>query len=324
MTQAEQIKEITEKLENGINDLFQSDKYRDYLNTMSKFHNYSFNNNLLISMQKPEATYVAGYDSWKKNFGRQVEKGEKAIKIIAPAPYKKIVERPVLKKDGTPVLKSDGKPLMEKAEKIMPGYRVTSVFDISQTTGPEIPKICKTLNASVEGFSELQDAISHYSAVPIEFTRIDGPANGYYNNETKVITVKEGMSEAQTVKTSIHEVAHSLLHDKDTGLEEAVDLRTKEVEAESVAYTVCKHYGIDTSDYSFGYIAGWSSGKDIKELKASLETIRQTANDMICGIDKYLDEMSLDRSKDIDRDAQNAGIRSNMDVYMNFFSEISR
>ena len=299
MAQSEQIKEITDRLEKGLEALFQSDNYRDYLNTMSKFHNYSFNNNLLIAMQRPDATYVAGYQSWQKNFGRQVEKGEKAIKIIAPSPYKKIEETPILDKNGNQMLGLDGKPMTEKIEHIMPGFRVTSVFDVSQTSGAELPDICKQLDGSVIGYKDLQEALSRYSPAPIKFDEITSGANGFYSSENKSITVKEGMSEAQTLKTSVHEVAHSILHDRDNGTILNADSRTKEVQAESVAYTVCQHYGLDTSDYSFGYVAGWSSDKDMKELKASLETIQNTARDIINGIDKHLADIQLERTNEI-------------------------
>lgn len=307
---SEQIKEITDKLEKGLESLFQSDNYRDYLNTMSKFHNYSFNNNLLISLQRPDATYVAGYTSWQKNFHRQVEKGEKAIKIIAPAPYKKVIETPVIGKDGTQMLGLDGKPLTEKKEQIMPGFKITSVFDVSQTSGEELPSICKTLDGSVEGYADFKDALSRFSKVPINTAPIEGGANGFFSNSEKSITIKEGLSEAQTIKTTIHEVAHSILHDKDTGTDLTADSRTKEVQAESVAYTVCQHYGLDTSDYSFGYVAGWSSDKDMKELKSSMETIQQTAKDMINGIDKCLDDIRLEKNPvmDIEPVANDNGI----------------
>lgn len=299
MAQSEQIKEITDKLEKGLESLFQSDNYRDYLNTMSKFHNYSFNNNLLITMQRPDATYVAGYQSWQKNFGRQVGKGEKAIKIIAPSPYKKIEETPLLDKNGNQMIGLDGKPMTEKVEHIMPGFRVTSVFDVSQTSGAQLPDICKQLDGSVIGYQDLQEAISRYSPVPIIYDEVTSGANGFYSSESKSITVKIGMSEAQTLKTSVHEVAHSILHDKDNGTKPHADSRTKEVQAESVAYTVCKHYGLDTSDYSFGYVAGWSSDKDMKELKASMETIQNTARDMINGIDEHLTNVKLEHANEI-------------------------
>ncbi len=299
MTQKEQIADITAKLEEGVNNLFLSDNYKNYLDTMSKFHNYSFNNNLLIAMQKPDATFVAGYESWNKNFDRHVLKGEKAIKIIAPAPYKKIEEKPILDSNGKQKIGLDGIPLTEKVEHIMPGFKVTNVFDISQTTGKDLPSICRKLDGSSDNYQNLQEAVVRYSPVSIEYKQISGGANGYYNNETKSIVVKEGMSDIQTLKTSVHEVAHSILHDKDSGVVINVDSRTKEVQAESVAYTVCQHYGIDTSDYSFGYIGGWSSGKDLKELKASMQTIQKTANGLITGIDEQLNNIRLEQTKEI-------------------------
>ncbi len=299
MTRQESISEITSKLEEGLEALFQSDKYKEYLNTMSKFHNYSFNNNLLIAMQKPDATYVAGYTSWQKNFDRQVNKGEKAIKIIAPSPYKKIEEKTLFGSDGKPLLGLDGKPLTEKVEHVMQGFKVTSVFDVSQTSGAELPNIVKTLDSSVDGYKDFKEALNRYSPVPINTEKIDGRANGFYSHDTKSITIKEGLSEAQTVKTTVHEVAHSILHDKETGTELNADSRTKEVQAESVAYTVCKHYGIDTSDYSFGYVAGWSSGRDMKELKSSMQTIQETAKNMINGLDKHLDNIRFEKADEM-------------------------
>ncbi len=299
MTRQESINEITSKLEEGLEALFQSDKYMEYLNTMSKFHNYSFNNNLLIAMQKPDATYVAGYTSWQKNFDRQVNKGEKAIKIIAPSPYKKIEEKTLIGSDGKPLLGLDGKPLTEKVEHVMQGFKVTSVFDVSQTSGAELPNIVKTLDSSVDGYKDFKEALTRYSPVPITTEKIDGRANGFYSHDTKSITIKEGMSEAQTIKTTVHEVAHSILHDKESGTELNVDTRTREVQAESVAYTVCKHYGIDTSDYSFGYVAGWSSGRDMKELKSSMQTIQETAKNMINGLDKHLADIRLEKTDEM-------------------------
>ena len=298
MPSKEQIKEITEKLEDGIKGLFSSDRYRDFLKTMGRFHSYSFNNNVLISMQKPDATYVAGYNSWKKNFGRHVNKGEKAIRIIAPAPYKKVVEAPVTDQNGKKKFDTEGKPITEKKVIVVPGFKVSHVYDISQTSGRELPNICNALDGGFERFDDFKEAISRYSPVYICYKDTGSTANGYYSMTDRYITVQTGMSEGQTIKTAIHEVAHSILHDEELGSDPDVDLETKEVQAESVAYTVCQHYGLDTSDYSFGYIAGWSSDRSLKELRSSMETIRQTANDMINGIDMQLKAIEKEKALD--------------------------
>lgn len=290
-SQADKVREITDKLEQGIKDLFESDRYMNYLKIMSRFHNYSFNNSLLIAMQKPDATYVAGYTSWEKNFDRHVQKGQKGIRILAPSPYKikKDVDR-IDPNTQRPVLGSDGKPLRERVEATIPAYKVTTVFDVSQTEGRDLLEIASDLQNDVEGFNRLMDALKEVSPVPIELRQIEGSSHGYYHLEDKKIVVKEGMSQQQTLKTCIHEIAHSILHDKDTGKEKdnLPDRRTKEVEAESVAYTVCQHFGIDSSDYSFGYVAGWSSGKKLDELKSSMNTIRSTASDIINSVEKSL------------------------------------
>ena len=293
---AQQVREITDKLEQGIKELFESERFKEYLRTMSKFYNYSFNNTLLIAMQKPEATYVAGYTSWQRNFDRQVMKGEKGIKILAPAPYKAQEERekidPVTQK---PVIGADGKAVTETVEVLRPAFKVVSVFDVSQTDGKELPDIAvDELTGSVENYAAFFDALKELSPVPIAFENITDGAKGYFSHVENRIAIQEGMSEIQTIKTAIHEIAHAKLHAVTPGEkvapEDKKDRRTKEVEAESVAYTVCQRYGIETSDYSFGYIAGWSSDKETKELKGSLETIRKTAAEMITGIDEKLKE----------------------------------
>ena len=298
---AERMKEITDRLEAGIQALFESEQYKNYLTAMSKFHNYSFNNTLLIAMQKPDASLVAGYNKWKDDFERQVKRGEKAIKILAPAPYK--VRRQVEKLDasGRPIPGPDGKPLTEEKEITVPAFKVVSVFDVSQTEGREIPDIAvNELTGSVERYQDFFTALERTSPVPIAFENIESGAHGYYHLEEKRIAIDEGMSELQNLKTAIHEIAHATLHviDKDATPEELAgrpDRRTREVQAESVAYTVCQHYGLDTSDYSFGYVAGWSSGKELSELKASLETIRATANDLITKIDGHLAQLQQER-----------------------------
>ena len=329
---AQQVREITDKLEQGIKELFESERFKEYLRTMSNFYHYSFSNTLLIAMQKPEATYVAGYTSWQRNFDRQVMKGEKGIKILAPAPYKAKEEREKIDPSTQkPVLDADGKPITETVEVMRPAFKVVSVFDISQTDGKELPDIIvDELSGSVENYAAFFEALKQESPVPIAFEDIPGGAKGYFSPVENRIAIQEGMSEIQTIKTAIHEIAHAKLHSIDrpepepswkivmisdggtkrdflsgfaseTDANEAAeregwrfvdenrfewrlaveedtsaaqdmrkDRHTKEVEAESVAYTVCQRYGIETSDYSFGYIAGWSSGKETKELKGSL------------------------------------------------------
>lgn len=290
----DKVKEITDKLENGIKELFEGEKFKEYLDTMSKFHNYSFNNTMLIAMQKPDATLVAGFNSWKNKFERSVNKGEKGIQIFAPAPYKIKKEQTKLDPDtDLPVLGKDGKPIKEEVEVTIPAFKVVSVFDVSQTSGKELPTLgADELSGDVKDYEKFFNAIREASPVPIKFAEIDGTAKGFYHNEDKSITIKENMSEVQTIKTAIHEIAHAKLHDrnlKKSDIEKPKDRSTEEVEAESIAYTVCQHFGIDTSDYSFAYVASWGTGKDTPELKASLETIRSTASELITSIsDKYL------------------------------------
>lgn len=298
-TEKQKVQEITEKLEQGIKELFESEKYKTYLNTMSKFHNYSFNNTMLIAMQKPDATLVAGFKAWQKNFDRHVKKGEKGIRILAPAPYKIKEERdkidPVTQEL---LLDKDGNPQKEEVEITIPAFRAVSVFDLSQTDGKPIPELtAKELLSDVEGYQDMIRAVEAISPVPIELEEIAGDSKGYYDREAKRIAVQENMSEGQTLKTMIHEVAHSKLHSKEVEQDEQMkkDRNTKEVEAESIAYTVCQHFGVDTSDYSFGYIAGWSSGRDTKELRASMDTIRRTASELITGIEEQLQELQRNR-----------------------------
>ena len=288
---AQQVREITDKLERGIKELFESERFKEYLRTMSKFYNYSFNNTLLIAMQKPDATLIAGYTSWQRNFARHVLKGEKGIKILAPAPYKATMEMEKIDpQTQKPILDADGKPVTETVEVMRPAFKVVSVFDVSQTDGKELPDIVvDELTGSVENYAAFFEALTQISPVPIAFEDISGGAKGYYHLEDRRIAIQKGMSEIQTIKTAIHEIAHAKLHainpDEKAAPEDRKDRHTKEVEAESVAYTVCQRYGIETSDYSFGYIAGWSSDKETKELKGSLETIRSTAAEMIESID---------------------------------------
>ena len=295
----QRVQELTDKLEQGLQELFNSDSYRNYLSTMSKFHNYSFNNTLLISMQKPDATLVAGYKAWQKNFERHVNKGEKAIRILAPAPYKIKEERdkidPVTQEL---LLDKDGNPQKEEVEVTIPAFRAVSVFDVAQTDGKPIPEFgTQELLSDVEGYQDMIKAVEAISPVTIELEEIAGASKGYYDREAKRIAVQENMSESQTLKTMIHEVAHSKLHSKEVEQDEQMkkDRNTKEVEAESVAYTVCQHFGVDTSDYSFGYIAGWSSGRDTKELRSSMDTIRRTASELITRIEEQLQKLQRDR-----------------------------
>ena len=363
---AQQVREITDKLEQGIKELFESERFKEYLRTMSKFYHYSFSNTLLIAMQKPEATYVAGYTSWQRNFDRQVMKGEKGIKILAPAPYKAKEEREKIDPSTQkPVLDADGKPVTETVEVMRPAFKVVSVFDISQTDGKELPDIIvDELSGSVENYAAFFEALKQDSPVPISFEDIPGGAKGYFSPIENRIAIQEGMSEIQTIKTAIHEIAHANLHsidrpepepswkivmisdggtkrdflsgfaseaeanaaaehegwrfvdenrfewrlevEEDTSAVQEMrkDRHTKEVEAESVAYTVCQRYGIETSDYSFGYIAGWSSDKETKELKGSLETIRKTAAEMIDSIDAKLKVLLAEKAQSAEKDAE--------------------
>ena len=295
---AERMKEITDRLETGIQELFESERYKAYLTTMSKFHSYSFNNTLLIAMQGGQL--VAGYNKWRDDFHRNVKKGEKAIKILAPAPFKAKKEVQKLDAQGRPVMGKDGKPVTEVQEIQVPAFKIVSVFDVSQTEGEPLPSIgVEELTGSVERYGEFFKALEQTSPVPIGFEDIPSGSHGYYHLTEKRIAIQEGMSELQTLKTAIHEIAHSKLHaiDPEAPAKQAdrPDSRTREVQAESVAYAVCQHYGLDTSDYSFGYVAGWSSGKDLKELKASLETIRATAHELITTIDGHLAQLQKER-----------------------------
>ena len=303
-TQYQKVKEITDQLEQGIQDLFESEKYMSWLRTMSKFHDYSLNNTLLIAFQRPDATLVAGYTAWQKQFGRQVQKGEKAIKILAPAPYKEKVEiekiDPITR---TPILDADGKPVREVQEVTRPAFKVVSVFDVSQTEGREIPSLgVDELSGDVREYEMFFEALKRSCPVPMEFENIEGSAKGYYHQMEQRIAIREGMSQVQTIKTAIHEMAHQRLHAVDP-LDEKSEIinqtrSSKEVEAESVAYTVCQHYGIETSDYSFAYVAGWSHGKETPELKASLNTIRKTANEMITEIDGHIAEINKEMEQE--------------------------
>ena len=303
-SQFDKVKEITDKLEAGIQALFESEAFKKYLKTLSKFHDYSLNNTILIAMQKPDATLVAGYTAWQKNFGRQVQKGETGIRILAPTPYKKQMEvdrlDPVTQQ---PVLNPDGSTVKDLKEIMVPAFRVVNVFDVSQTDGKPLPTIgVDELSGNVANYEMFFEALKRACPVPVGFEDIPSGAKGYYHTVEQRIALQEGMSEVQTVKTMIHEMAHQKLHaidPKEMSPEEPrLTRNAKEVEAEAVAYTVAQHYGIETSDYSFAYIAGWSKDKDTPELKASLDRIRKAANEMIMAIDDHI--FYLENEKNIE------------------------
>ena len=281
---AGRLKEITDRLEQGGADLFDSDRYKEYLRVMARFHRYSFNNTLLIAMQCPGATRLAGFQSWKK-FGRHVKKGEKGIKVIAPTPFKKTVEE-----DG------------EEKEVVVPRYKVVSTYDVSQTEGKPLPEIASTLTGSVDSYDDLMAALAQVSPVPIGFEDISGSAYGYYSPMEKRIAVREGLSEQQTLKTLVHEISHAKLHDvglsKPKDERPQIDRQTMECQAEAIAFVCCERFGLDTSDYSFGYIAGWSSGRELKELHSSLEIIRNTAAEIIDSVEDCLQEMRHDTEQE--------------------------
>ena len=295
---ADELHQITDKLEKGVKDVFQSDKYKQFLNVMAKFPRYSVNNTMLIMMQRPDAQLCQSFTGWKQ-MGRYVKKGEKGISILAPAPYKIEREQTKLDEKGRPVFDADGEPVKEKVEVTIRAFKVVKTFDLSQTDGKELPTIGPSeLMGNIEGYPKLLQALQEISPVPVSFELIDGDAKGFYHLEDKKIVVQDGMSEVQTIKTLLHEMAHQKLHDKDN-VPEAKDISRngKEVEAESVAYVVCQHYGINTSDYSFSYVAGWSEGKETPELKASLDKIRQTASEFIYQIDQKMEVLMADKDQ---------------------------
>ena len=320
------IREITNRLEQGIMELFDSDRYKEYLKVMSKFHNYSLNNTVLIAMQRPGATFIAGYRAWEKEYGRHVKRNEKGIRILAPAPYK--ILREVEKKDpdtGRVVLGKDGNPITEKREITIPAFKVVSVFDVSQTEGREVPTIAvDMLTGDVDNYKEFFAALEKTAPVPVVFENIEGGTHGYYHLVDKRIALQKNMSELQTLKTAIHEITHAKLHDIDLksskDKQKQLDSHTREVEAESVAYTVCQHYGLDTSDYSFGYVAGWSSGRELVELKSSLETIRVTAAEIISSIDGHFAEIQQMREdeKVLEADITGEMTINDLDFFENF------
>ena len=290
---------ILKSLEAGVENIFTGDKYTQYLQTMSKFHRYSFNNTLLIAMQRPDATLVTGYRNWQ-SMGRQVKKGEKGITILAPAPIKRKREQEILDQNHKPLLDADGNPRTEEVEVVIPRFKPTTVFDISQTDGEPIETLApEELTEAVADYDLFMEAITAVSPVPIRFDEIAGEAKGYYHSGDKEIVIQKGMSESQTIKTAIHETGHARLHDKDIMEKQGIekDRLTKEVEAESVAYCVCSAFGVDTSEYSFPYIAGWSSNRDMKELKASMDIIRKTAGEMIDELSDNLQELLAEKKQ---------------------------
>lgn len=308
----ERLKEITDSIETGIKELFESDKYKSYLQTMSRFHKYSFNNTMLISMQKPDATLVAGFNKWRDGFSRFVKKGEKGIKIIAPTPYKIKEEREKLDpQTKAPILDVNGKVQTEEVEVQIPMFRVVSVFDVSQTEGEPLPTLASDLTGNVKQFDVFMEAIKRTAPVPIEIMPLPKDTDGYYHTEENRIAIREGMSEVQTISAAIHEVAHSLLHNREMAKElqsqqnetakpsKPQNRNTEEVEAESISFAVCSYYGIQTAENSLGYIASWSKGKELAELRASLETINKTSSELITGIDTHFAEIVKERGIDL-------------------------
>lgn len=303
----ERIKEITAGIEKGIQELFESDRYRNYLTTMSRFHRYSLNNVMLIHAQKPDATLVAGFNKWKNSFGRHVRKGEKGIQILAPTPYKIKQEEQKLDPDTKlPLLDENGEPVTEEKEITIPMFKVVSVFDVSQTDGRPLPQISSTLTGDVAEYEVFLEALHRTSPVPISFQAMEPGMDGYFAPKKQKIFLREGMSQVQTICAAVHEIAHSKLHDYEHMTELADDgetilvpgeksRNTEEVEAESVSYAVCQYFGIETAENSFGYIAAWSQGKELKELRASLETITKTSSELITGIEKHYREICKER-----------------------------
>ena len=306
-TNKERIKEITAGIEKGIQELFESDRYRNYLTTMSRFHRYSLNNVMLIHAQRPDATLVAGFNKWKNSFGRHVKKGEKGIQILAPTPYKIKQEEQKLDPDTKlPLLDDNGEPVTEEKEVTIPMFKVVSVFDVSQTDGRPLPQISSTLTGDVAEYEVFLDALHRTSPVPISFQAMEPGMDGYFAPKKQKIFLREGMSQVQTICAAVHEIAHSKLHDYEHMTELADDgetilvpgeksRNTEEVEAESISYAVCQYFGIETADNSFGYIAAWSQGKELKELRASLETINKTSSELITGIEKHYREICKER-----------------------------
>ena len=311
-TNRERLQEITAGIEQGIKELFESEKYMRYLSVMSKFHRYSVNNTMLIYMQKPKATLVAGFNKWKDQFERHVKKGEHGITIIAPTPYKKKIEE--MKRDPdthAPILDADGKAVMEEKEIKIPMFRPVKVFDVSQTDGKPLPELASSLSGTVPHYEAFLEALRRSAPVPIEFEPMVANMDGYFSPDQQRIAIREGMSEVQTVSATVHEIAHSKLHNRQKMQETAAagdnapdqpkpkDRRTEEVEAESISYAVCQYFGIQTGENSFGYIATWSKDKELKELRASLETINKTSCELINNIERHYKEICKERGIDL-------------------------
>ena len=281
----EKIQELTEKLQTGIQELYDSDKYRDYLRTMAKFHHYSFNNSLLIWAQRPDASAVCGFRGWQTKFGRTVNPGAKGIMIYEPSNFKRTLREVVTDEDGNPILDKDGNKITRAVERTFPSFKVGYVFALEDTSGKPLPSIVSIIDKDVSNYDSVMDALQKVSPAPIRFDSVDGGANGYYNLLKREIVVKDTLPQAQKIKTAVHEVAHSILHDKIDGLDQEATKTERECSAEAVAFCVCSWAGIDCSDYSFGYLASWSAGKELKELQTKMEIIRSTAHTIISGIE---------------------------------------
>ena len=314
-----QVKELLKRAEDSVRAVFESDKYRKYLSTLAKFHDYSSRNVMLITLQKPEASCVAGYVAWQKKFNRQVQRGEKGIAIVGYAPKNIKQEQNKTDARGSVVLGADGRPEKETVTVVIPDYTTVYVYDISQTEGEPLPTVINELSGSVDAYKDLITALNDVAPCPIKYKEINDGANGYYYPTEQNIIIRQGMSEAQTVKTTIHEITHADLHtlDADNLSGEKKNRRTREVEAESVAYVVCNHFGIDTSEYSFGYLAFWSASKELSELQNSLDTIQKQANELINRIDKRLTELQKDRSIEVPESATHRVCHSNKAVISN-------
>lgn len=299
--QDEKIKELTEKLHDGIKELYESDKYRDYLRTMAKFTNYSFNNTILIWAQRPDASAVAGYVNWQKLFGRTVNPGAKGIMIYEPSSYKRTLREAVTDENGNPVLDQEGKLVTRPVERTFPTFKVGYVFAYEDTLGKPLPSIVSILDQDVDNFETLMNALQTVSPAPIRFAPIPGTANGYYDLEKREICVDGSLPQMQKIKTCIHEIAHGLLHDKVTGEDLQATQREMEVSAESVAFVVCSYLGLDTSDYSFGYVGGWSSGMELKELQQKMEVIRKAANTVISSIEAKIMRNTISEAESLEQ-----------------------
>ena len=310
-TNRERLQQITAGIEQGIKELFESEKYMRYLSVMSRFHRYSVNNTMLIYMQKPDATLVAGYNKWKNQFERHVKRGEHGITIIAPTPFKKKIEEQKLDPDTkAPILDAEGKAVMEEREVEIPMFRPVKVFDVSQTDGKPLPELASTLSGSVQNYEAFMEALRRSAPVPLSVEPMAANMDGFFSPDQQRIAIRAGMSEVQTVSAAVHEIAHSKLHNYAKAQEEAAragdkeppkkkDRNTEEVEAESISYAVCQYYGIQTGENSFGYIANWSQGKELPELRASLETINKAAGELIADIDRHYKVICKERGIDL-------------------------